>query len=939
MPLIASQHSQVCGSWEAGAMVDRFTDAMNTMTHTATVELSDLRLSLAGNGYRPVPISGIHMSVKSPGKQPVMSCWQQRCTTADEKMIRSWSAHAPDCTNTGVLTGISGGIVAADIDVLIPEVAAEIANLASELLGATPLQRIGRAPKILCVYRVGEDFGKMKTPTFIMPDGSEAAVEFLAEGQQFVAFGTHPTGKPYQWVGRSPVNVPVDELPLVDLDAAKAFVDCAEQVLRDHGGVSKQGKGKATIATASKPANGSAAPVGENFFVNVNSAALADPEPWMRSLFGNKVRLHPGTGAYRVRSEELGRNLEEDISVHPQGVCDFGLETSVSPIDLAVEHGGVPDALQAALWLCEQLQIDPALLGWKRTKKPEGKTADCATVAAMDDGADKGGEPDEDNRRTRPPIPLGYDHGQYFYLAPMTHQVVALRANQHTKLELMALADTAHFWERQNIYKNGKGKSGTNWDAAAADLMEKCSQVGPYNPDRIRGRGAWIDQGKAVLHMGQHLVVDGAAQPLALADSKFVYEAALSMNQAVAEAIRTAQAAELAEICKLLRWEKPISGTLMAGWLVVAPICGALRWRPSIWVTGSSGSGKSTLETRVVRPVLGGIGQRVQGGTTEAGIRQLLGMDARPVVFDEAEAENTHSKARIQSILDLVRQSSSEGGAEIIKGSQGQNGVKRYHIRSCFMFSSINVSLDHLADESRVTVLELRSPPPHDVQAMADFDTLLKRIDATMTPDFCAGLVARSVKMIPTILANAATFARAVASHLGSSRVGDQIGTLLAGAYALHSDREISPTEAREYVERRDWDDTTSAEADPDDRRMLGHLMQRRVRLDVGDKLKNLTLAELVRLAAGENGEAMATCANNELKRHGMAWDGAKNGVWVSNTHTALKEHLAGTPWSSQWARTLRRLPDAEPLARDAPAIRFAGLRSRATLIPLVLIG
>ncbi|MGF7213046.1 putative P-loop ATPase [Skermanella aerolata] len=306
------------------------------------------------------------MKVKSPGKQPVMSGWQQKCAVADESTIRSWSINAPDCTNTGMLTGISGGIVAADIDVLIPEVAEEISDLASELLGATPLQRIGRAPKILCVYRVGENFRKVKTPTFLMPDGSEAAVEFLAEGQQFVAYGDHPDGNTYRWIDQSPVDVPVDDLPEVDRDTAEAFIECAAQVLRNHGGVLKQNKGKARSYAdpPNKRVNGNAAPIGDKFFANVNNLAMSNLDVWVPPLFPGKARFHPGPQSYRVRSEDLGRDLEEDICFHPDGIADWGLEKGLTPIDAVLEHGGAADPKQAAFWLCEKMGVDPISLGW-----------------------------------------------------------------------------------------------------------------------------------------------------------------------------------------------------------------------------------------------------------------------------------------------------------------------------------------------------------------------------------------------------------------------------------------------------------------------------------------------------------------------------------------------------------------------------------------------
>jgi putative DNA primase/helicase len=540
-----------------------------------------------------------------------------------------------------------------------------------------------------------------------------------------------------------------------------------------------------------------------------------------------------------------------------------------------------------------------------------------------------------DDKRRQPPIPLGYDKDVHYYLSPMKRQIFALTPSQHTAQHLTSMADLNGYWMRREDLKNDKGS--VNWTLAAAKLMSFCSDVGIYKPDLVRGRGAYLeDDGRPVMHVGEHLMVEGEICPLMLPKSRYIYEAGLRLNQAIADPIAATRASELLKICQMLPWEKPIYATLMAGWLVVAPICGALFWRPSIWVTGGSGSGKSTLETRIVQPILGGMGRRVQGGTTEAGIRQLLGMDALPVVFDEAEAESQHAKVRMQSTLDLVRQSSSEGGAEIVKGTQSQTGVKRYHIRSCFMFSSINVFLENRADESRVSVLELRNAAGRDGQKA--FDEFLALIEATITPEFCAGLIARNVAMMPTILENARTFSRAVATELNSARVGDQIGTMLAGAYALEKDCVVSAETALKWVRKKTWDDTTSADAMTDERRMLNHLMQRRVRLDLGgNKFMDLTISELIGIASGEDGDTMAGVANKELRRNGIKFEAG--GVWISNSHTSLKEHLKDTPWSSQWPRTLRRLPGTKALKREDPGIKFAGELGRATFVPLDLIG
>jgi putative DNA primase/helicase len=617
-----------------------------------------------------------------------------------------------------------------------------------------------------------------------------------------------------------------------------------------------------------------------------------------------------------------------------------------------VKKGEVAWKSETGPWTAEQI----AAFIRDHSTLYEPDLGDADPEGATDQDSEWEDEPPARDKRSRPPIPLGYDAGHYYYLSPMTGQIEVLARKSHTKHELIGIADLQYY----RSLKQFKGaRDGLDWDAIGNFLKGVCSDVGFFNPDRVRGRGAWLDtdihtgEVRAVMNLGNRLLVNGESLPLLLPGSTHIYEAARPLKYVEAPPLTKEQAGEVAELCKLFCWEKPIYGTLMAGWLAVAPICGALSYRPAIWVTGGSGSGKSTLESLIAKPLLGDIGLFLKGGTTEAGVRQKLGRDARPLWFDEAEAESQKAKGIMQGLLDLNRQSSSEGGAEIIKGTQNQAGAKTYHVKSCFAFSAINPTLDHMADENRMSVLELTS---HGADARADFDVrVVARAERTITPEFCAGFVARSVWLMPVILDNAKTFSKAVAVHLGSSRIGDQVGALLAGAFSEISDNRVSPEAAREWVEKHDWGGTTSADAQPDERKMLDSLMQERVTLDHGNRKEDLMLAEVVRTAAGENGEKIAALAQAELLRHGIKFEDdpkvfEKNkitfeegekpcGVWISNTHTALKKHLEGTPWSSQWSRTLRRLPGVVALDRTAPGIRFAGELGRAVFVPLGLIG
>ena len=90
-------------------------------------------------------------------------------------------------------------------------------------------------------------------------------------------------------------------------------------------------------------------------------------DKWVRVLFPSAV-YQTGTGAWRVSSRHLGRSLQEDLSLHPDGIQDFGEETALTAIDTVLKFGGAADAQQAALWLCEQIGVAAESLGFKNEK-------------------------------------------------------------------------------------------------------------------------------------------------------------------------------------------------------------------------------------------------------------------------------------------------------------------------------------------------------------------------------------------------------------------------------------------------------------------------------------------------------------------------------------------------------------------------------------------
>jgi DNA polymerase len=107
----------------------------------------------------------------------------------------------------------------------------------------------------------------------------------------------------------------------------------------------------------------------------LNALALANLNKWVPQLFGDAAVFQQGTGAYRVSSQALGRDLEEDLSIHPKGIKDWGVadqgdahQGGRTPIDLVVEYRNV-DADAAFKWLDVHLrdaETQPPPKPWRR---------------------------------------------------------------------------------------------------------------------------------------------------------------------------------------------------------------------------------------------------------------------------------------------------------------------------------------------------------------------------------------------------------------------------------------------------------------------------------------------------------------------------------------------------------------------------------------------
>lgn len=379
--------------------------------------------ALLGNGYLIVPIKPGH-------KRPALSSWQHARLGASD--LSSYPGHG-----VGVLCGQGAHPIAAiDIDTTNDVLAQQFVDWCQSNLGVT-CERVGKAPKILLPYRAADaGWSKALSDAFSVewvqgPDGrwySEGwkeierngkrvltstgqihRVEILGNGQQFVAYHIHPdTGAPYEWVDLlgGLEHMRADELPvLTEKQVREALV-----VFNEMAGVLGDLQGHPVGQSMQAPREPSErTPAAEDdFFGRVNEAALGSLGAWVPVLF---PAAREYMGGYRVSSSDLHRELEEDLSIVPEGIVDFGVADmgderagKRTPIDLVLEWApamfddplDAPQrAYEAALWLCECLDTDKEALGFglrrereraaERAAKRMGLSALQERIATCDD--------------------------------------------------------------------------------------------------------------------------------------------------------------------------------------------------------------------------------------------------------------------------------------------------------------------------------------------------------------------------------------------------------------------------------------------------------------------------------------------------------------------------------------------------------------------------
>ena len=554
-----------------------------------------------------------------------------------------------------------------------------------------------------------------------------------------------------------------------------------------------------------------------------------------------------------------------------------------------------------------------------------------------------------------PFVVRGFTNDAIIFGAEETGLDISIKNNALNAQNLLPIA-SYRFWAFHYGFYDEKGKFRIAWQRAADDLLRLRKQHSIYDPSNMRGCGVWRDGNQVVVHTGGQLLVDGKPVPFAHHESDFTYVKQPPLKGPAENEATLGELQHFENVVRRWNFADNASPAFLLGFIVTSALSGALPWRPNIWITGPTTVGKSTLLDEVVKPVIRPLGGRVYGScTTAAGLRQDLGHNAVPVLIDEFESDTEADRRRVDSIVSLVRSSSSNEGAVVAKGTTSGSAIS-YLVRSSFAFASIDVGLAKAQDQNRTQLIRLQ--PLTAEQRAAELETM--KLCATITEELGRKVLTRSIRLLPTIEENALQLQAAInrrSNNGNDGRTAKVQGLLLAGylVFTAEGDSVLTAEQADAWVdclfggafEESNEADKDVVEAENTDAlNCLRHLMLHRVRVtrtvgSVVDHMKreqvDRTVQEMLAEYIRPTGQYDIDDISAELLRHGIKIaerEGQLVVMLANKKHAGAYKIFERTHWRS-YEETLRR-PGADGIASKA-ATSFGGKahQHRFTMWPI----
>lgn len=229
-----------------------------------------------------------------------------------------------------VALGKASNLIAIDFDYGSPEVRAAL----ERVLPPSPVRKTG-----LKGYTSFYRFNGLPSRKFLV--NGQSVIEVLSHGKQTVLPPTiHPEGMPYRWL----TTDTLEDMSAADLpELPDDLIARIEQALAPY-----QSEQDTSVTKLRDLQN-----VEGSYWRDINDRAMADFNAWVPELF--PMAKPSAQGNWRVIA--YWRNCEKpNVSIHAEGITDWGLGENMTPIDLVMRACGA-DLDTAVDWLKTRVGI------------------------------------------------------------------------------------------------------------------------------------------------------------------------------------------------------------------------------------------------------------------------------------------------------------------------------------------------------------------------------------------------------------------------------------------------------------------------------------------------------------------------------------------------------------------------------------------------------
>jgi len=341
--------------------------------------------------------------------------------------------------------------------------------------------------------------------------------------------------------------------------------------------------------------------------------------------------------------------------------------------------------------------------------------------------------------KTSHPVCLGIDDNNYVHFIDRFQRLYELRRDGISKKTLMVISNLDYWYAN---FSTDKGA--IIWDDAVEYILGRSEDL-EFDHDKIRGRGAWKDNGNYLYHDGKTTHGKQSGEFMYIRKNK----RDIGVNDTPADFAITAK---LRELCSNITFENETDIIRLLGWSLISPFSGALFWRPAILMTGESGSGKSTVLEKMVLTISAALHCNTHS-TSEAGLRAKVGNDSCAVCLDEAEGSGNNNDFQKDNhrnnLFNIMRASSSDDAPDGYKSNKDQKSI-RYSMKNMFLFVSITPTIADAADANRI--FKVNFVKPEKKVLTRKWEDVEEELVELLSVKNCRAMRALTWSMLPKII-------------------------------------------------------------------------------------------------------------------------------------------------------------------------------------------